>query len=96
MTCIYIHRINTDDRSYIRRPMTGVYNSAEKNIKLSLNSLYGKMAQKIGGSDGKPPGTANPWYAAAITSWCRRRLLEACLANPQANRDDGNGWHSFA
>jgi hypothetical protein len=64
--------------------MTGVYNSAEKNIKLSLNSLYGKMAQKIGGSDGKPPGTANPWYAAAITSWCRRRLLEACLANPQA------------
>jgi hypothetical protein len=44
----------------------------------SPNSIYGKMAQRVGGSltkDGwKAPPTANPYYAAAITANCRRRL----------------------
>jgi hypothetical protein len=41
------------------------------------------MAQRVGGAeteDGrKPPSTANPYYAAAITANCRRRLVEAGL-----------------
>ena len=42
------------------------------------------MAQKIGGHRGEPPVCANPYYAAAITSWCRRKLMEACLKDPEA------------
>jgi hypothetical protein len=64
------------------------YDAREKYYKLPPNSLYGKMAQRIGGSeteDGrKPPSTANPYYAAAITANCRRRLVEAALLDPHA------------
>ena len=64
------------------------YDAREKYYKLLLNSLYGKMAQRVGGSetkDGwKAPSTANPYYAAAITANCRRRLVEAGLLDPHA------------
>jgi hypothetical protein len=57
------------------------YNILEKVIKLVLNSVYGKLAQYVG-SEGKVPKCANPYYAAAITSYCRRRLMEAMLISP--------------
>jgi hypothetical protein len=64
------------------------YDAREKYYKLLLNSLYGKMAQRVGGSetkDGwKAPSTANPYYAAAITANCRRRLVEAGLLDPHS------------
>jgi hypothetical protein len=47
-------------------------------IKLFINSLYGKLAQFVG-EKGKIPKTANPYYAAAITAYGRRRLCEAAL-----------------
>ena len=69
----------------------GPYNIMEKIIKLGLNSLYGKMAQRVGGNsvktDGgnyekKAPVHANTFYAAAITAWTRARMMEAALGNP--------------
>jgi hypothetical protein len=64
------------------------YNAREKLYKLPPNSIYGKMAQRVGGSeteDGwKAPPTANPYYAAAITANCRRRLVEAGLHDPHS------------
>ena len=64
------------------------YDAREKFYKLPPNSIYGKMAQRVGGSetkDGwKAPPTANPYYAAAITANCRSRLVEAGLRDPHA------------
>src|SRR5215831_15511989 len=61
---------------------SGAYDITEKNIKLCLNSLYGKTAQSIGGSEHEPPMTACPWYAGAITAGTRRAVLEAALHAP--------------
>jgi DNA polymerase elongation subunit (family B) len=63
---------------------SGNYDIREKAIKLSLNSIYGKLAQSVGGGEGKPPSAANPYYAAATTAYCRRRLIEAALLDPHA------------
>jgi hypothetical protein len=64
------------------------YDAREKFYKLPLNSIYGKMAHRVGGmvtsSGFKPPPNANPYYAAAITADCRRRLVEAALTNPHS------------
>ena len=57
---------------------TGEYDLTEKVIKLGINSLYGKTAQSVG-NQGKAPATANPWYAAAITSGTRAQILRAAL-----------------
>ena len=62
---------------------SGSYDIREKTIKLSLNSIYGKLAQSVGG-EGKAPSVANPYYAAATTAYCRRRLIEAALIDPHA------------
>jgi hypothetical protein len=64
---------------------TGVPDIREKVIKLVLNSFYGKMAEAVGSrNDGKPPPTANPHYAAAITAWTRAQLLNAALHDPES------------
>ena len=62
-----------------RTPKTDTLNKA---IKLCLNSLYGKLAQSVGGGEGKPPPSACPYYAAAITANCRMRLMLAALLAP--------------
>lgn len=50
----------------------------EKAVKLILNALYGKLAQKVGGR----------FYSLAlaglVTSWTRARIFEACQTNPEA------------
>jgi hypothetical protein len=61
----------------------GRYNIREKAIKLAQNSIYGKLAQSVG-DDGEAPSVANPYYAAATTAYCRRRLIEAALIDPHA------------
>src|SRR5580692_2073406 len=48
-----------------------------------LNSVYGKLAQFVGSSN-KVPNCANPYYAAAITAYCRRRLIELAMVDPSA------------
>jgi len=60
---------------------TGHYNFLEKILKLILNTVYGKTAQTTG-QKGKAPPTYNPFYASAITSGCRRCVLEAALIDP--------------
>jgi hypothetical protein len=61
------------------------YDLMELIIKLgALNSLYGKIAQKVGGNFDEPPPGACPYYAAATTAACRRRLIEAAMLDPHA------------
>ena len=62
----------------------GAYDIQELAIKLSLNSIYGKFAQRIGGSEFEPPATVCPYYASAITAATRRRMVEAALVDPDA------------
>jgi hypothetical protein len=62
---------------------SGNYDIREKALKLSLNSIYGKLAQSVG-REGKAPAVANPYYAAATTAYCQRRLLKAALLDPHA------------
>jgi hypothetical protein len=62
---------------------SGNYDIREKAIKLALNSIYGKLAQSVG-REGWAPAVANPYYAAATTAYCQRRLLEAALLDPHA------------
>lgn len=52
-------------------------------IKLGINSVYGKFAQRVG-KPGEPPAYGCLWYAAAITAGTRRKLLESALNDPKA------------
>lgn len=52
-------------------------NSAEKALKLALNSLYGKMAQRIGGQDGNIPTWHQLEWAGYVTSYTRAKLWGA-------------------
>jgi hypothetical protein len=60
---------------------TKKYDIREKTIKLPINSVYGQLARSVG-TVGKVPFAANPYYAAATTAYCQRRLIEAALLNP--------------
>lgn len=55
------------------------YDIREKVIKLGLNSIYGKMAQRVGGH-GKAPPYSCIFYAAAITAGTRAMLIRATMA----------------
>lgn len=59
-------------------------NGAEKAAKLGLNSLYGKMAQQLGGSVKKPPPFLSLAWAGWVTSATRARLVEAAIGDPGA------------
>ena len=56
---------------------TGIPNGAEKVIKLGLNSLYGKTAQRVGARDYQ----SIP-YAGYITSYTRATLYAAAMQAP--------------
>ena len=75
-----------DERRTITRDAetAGTYDAREKVIKLGINSVYGKTAQGVGGRNGRPPQTANPWVAGAITAGTRAQLLRAALKNSWA------------
>lgn len=51
-------------------------NPAELAAKLGINSLYGKLAQRIGGKEGVPTWHQLQW-AGHITSTCRAMLYDA-------------------
>ncbi|MCI0558354.1 MAG: hypothetical protein MN733_07650 [Nitrososphaera sp.] len=61
---------------------TGISDLTEYMIKLGLNSCYGKTAQSVGGREGRPPVTANPYYAAVITARTRAALLTLAMEKP--------------
>lgn len=59
-------------------------NGAEKAAKLGINSLYGKMAQQLGGTKDRPPPYFSLAWAGYVTSATRARLVEAALGDPEA------------
>ncbi len=65
-----------------RRAMKEAGEGSEKAVKLGLNSLYGKLAQQVGGRDGKPPSSQQLEWAGYITSVTRASLFSAMLTNP--------------
>lgn len=56
----------------------------EKILKLALNSLYGKLAQSIGGRNGKLPPYQCYYWAGYITAHCRATALRAAGQKPGA------------
>lgn len=63
---------------------TGIPNGVEKAIKLGLNSLYGKTAQRIGydPKTGRIPPFHNLVYAGYITAATRAALFDAAMQAP--------------
>lgn len=58
----------------------------ERALKLGMNSLYGKMAQRVGGSEnngGRPPWHQLEW-AGIVTSSVRAQIYEAIMKAPEA------------
>lgn len=74
------------DRLYkARQIMKRQGDGAHVGIKLGLNSLYGKLAQQVGAEERNgvwriPPFHQLEW-AGYTTSYCRARILRACLDN---------------
>ena len=87
----WVFRPTTDSRPFEfvkgmydqRRLLQEQGNSLERSLKLILNSLYGKLAQTIGGNDG-PPRWHQLEYAGYITSYTRAKIYRAILLNPDA------------
>jgi hypothetical protein len=87
----WIFRANEDTRPFAfvkemyeqRRLLKQQGNSTERALKLILNSLYGKLAQTIGGIDKPPPWHQLEW-AGFITSYTRAKIYEATQLNPSA------------
>ena len=58
---------------------------AEKVLKLGLNSLYGKSAQRIGWDKDKPPAWHQLEWSGYVTSKTRARLYEASFPVIKSN-----------
>jgi len=56
-------------------------NPVQMGYKLSMNSLYGKMAQRAGGKDKAPSSHTLP-IAGYVTSWCRAQVMNLMLSCP--------------
>lgn len=56
----------------------------EKVLKLGLNAIYGKLAQKVGAKNGKPPTYHQLEWAGYITSLTRSRIYQLAMKNPPA------------
>lgn len=65
-----------DERARLKRE----HDPREKPLKLAMNAAYGKCAQSAGGRDGKPPPYQCYYWAGAMTSNCRAKLLRAACA----------------
>ena len=63
----------------LRRRLKREENPGEYAIKIALNSIYGKLAQRVGNS----PFRCIPW-AGWITSQTRAMLLRACLGREKS------------
>jgi hypothetical protein len=52
-------------------------NPAQFALKIGLNSIYGKVAQKVGSKNGEPPKFHQLEYAGYATAYCRAMMLDA-------------------
>lgn len=69
-----------------RRALKAAHIGAEKAIKLALNSMYGKMAQRAGYStSGKIPAFHQLEWAGWVTAWARHKLYGAILQAQSQN-----------
>lgn len=57
---------------------------AQLELKLGLNSGYGKTAQTLGGTESKPPPFHQPAWAGYTTSHCRGTVFRAAMQKPHA------------
>lgn len=79
-------------------------NPAQMVFKLGPNSLYGKMAQRVGfiesddESPAKPPRAHTLCIAGFLTSWCRANILRMidCLDDDQLIAVETDGIYSTA
>jgi hypothetical protein len=68
-----------------RKQLKAEGNSAEKAIKLGINSLYGKMVQQKGWHDGEPiPKTHQLYMGGWVTAKCRSMVFAAMQLDPNA------------
>lgn len=68
-----------EDMYYERMRLKEIGDASEYAIKVGINSLYGKTAQRVGSNT-----YFNVAWAGYITSSTRAKLLEAYIRNPQA------------
>lgn len=71
-------------QQWVKNPTEDWQKGAEKIIKLGLNSLYGKTAQRVGGRNGEPPAYHQMEWAGYITAATRARLYTAACLDPTA------------
>lgn len=64
-------------------------NEAQRALKLALNSLYGKMAQRVGyNADEKPPPYHQLEWAGWVTSYTRAKLARMVYDQPTEPEDN--------
>lgn len=71
-------------KKWVKNPDEEWQRGGEKIIKLGLNSLYGKCAQQLGGTDTEPPTYHQLEWAGYITSATRARLFTLAMRDPAA------------
>lgn len=72
-----------EEMYYERKRLKKEGNGAEKALKLALNSLYGKMAQRVGWErNGRPPTWHQLEWAGFVTSATRARLYSVLARIP--------------
>lgn len=71
-------------KKWTKKPDQEWQKGGEKIIKLGLNSLYGKCAQQLGGTDTEPPTYHQLEWAGYITSHTRANLFKLARVNPSA------------
>lgn len=61
-------------------------NPAQLAAKLGMNSIYGKLAQRVGYNDktNEPPRNHQLSWAGFVTASCRAQILEAVLQSPES------------
>lgn len=64
-------------RDYYQLRLTTKDEGFKRAVKLALNSLYGKMAQRVGGRDGRIPTWHQLEWAGYITSSTRAQIFNA-------------------
>ena len=66
----------------LRRKWKQLKIGAEKVLKFTINSFYGKLAQSIGGSEEHKPPYHNIGWAGYITSEIRAQMFNAIMQAP--------------
>jgi hypothetical protein len=67
---------------YDQRALYLKSDSRNKYLKLGVNGAWGKTAQSVGGRDGRPPASASPRHAGAVTAGTRAKCVLAALNAP--------------